>query len=276
MHSELDPRAAGAQRLKGKICIVTGAGQGIGRATARRFGAEGAKIVVAERIEDSAAETVRQLAAAGVEAIKIVADLGNHADARRLMRETVAHWGRIDVLANVVGGTIWWQPFDHYSEEQIELELERSLYPTLWCCSAVLPIMVEQKSGAIVNVSSIIARRGLYRTPYAVAKGGVESLTRALSQEYGRYGIRVNAVAPGSTVVPDRVTSRLTLRPGVEGEAVPGMEDYIREGSGGGDIRRLALQRKGEVEEQAAAIAFLASDDASYVTGQIVDCSGNP
>ncbi|HEX4112960.1 MAG TPA: SDR family NAD(P)-dependent oxidoreductase [Stellaceae bacterium] len=274
MTDVLDPRAAGARRFQGAVCIVTGAGQGIGRATARRLGAEGGRIVVAERVEESAAETVRQLAEAGAEAIKIVVDLGKYAEAQRLMHETVARWGRIDVLANVVGGTIWWQPYHHYSEEQIDRELERSLFPTLWCCSAVLPIMVEQKAGAIVNLSSGIVRGGLYRTPYAVAKGGVEALTRTLANEYGRHGIRVNAVAPGSTAVPDRVTSRLTLRPGVIAEPVAGMPDYIAEGRG--DLGKIALGRQSQVDEQAAAIAFLASGDASYITGQIVNCIGEP
>lgn len=272
MIGELDPRAAGARRLKDKICVVTGAGQGIGRATARRFGAEGAKVIVADRVATGAAETVRQLEAAGVEAAMILADLGKYAEAQRLIRETVAAWGRIDVLANIVGGTIWWQPYANYSEEQINRELERSLFPTLWCCSAALPVMVEQKAGAIVNVSSAIVRRGLYRTPYAVAKGGVEALTRSLADEYGRHGIRVNCVAPGGTDTPDRVTSRLTLAPGVVGEPAPGMDEYFRETRD--DYKRLALARRSQVAEQAAAIAFLASDDASFITGQTVRCDG--
>jgi dihydroxycyclohexadiene carboxylate dehydrogenase len=270
----LDPRAAGARRLQDKVCIVTGAGQGIGRATARRLGAEGGKIAVAERIADSAAETVRQLTEAGVDAIAIVADVGRYGECQRLMRETVARWGRIDVLANVVGGTIWWQPYHDYSEEQIERELERSLYPTLWCCSAVLPVMMAQKSGAIVNVSSGIARGGLYRTPYAVAKGGVEAMTRTLANEYGQHGIRVNAIAPGSTAVPDRVTSRLTLAPGVIADPTARMDEYVKEGRG--DLSKIALGRQSAPEEQAAAIAFLASDDASYITGQIINVIGEP
>ncbi len=274
MHSDLDPRAAGAQRLAGKVCIVTGGGQGIGRATARRFGAEGARVVVAERVDETATETVQQLAAEGVEALKVLADLGSYSEAQRLIRETVERWGRIDVLVNVVGGTIWWQPYHEYTEEQIDLELKRSFFPTLWCCSAVLPTMVGQQSGAIVNLSSAVVRGGLYRTPYAAAKGGIEAITRTLASEYGRHGIRVNAVSPGSTAVPDRITSRLSIRPGVT--ATPARQTPVHFEEARGDLTRLALRRQSQADEQAAVIAFLASDDASYVTGQIVNCFGDP
>lgn len=270
----LDPRAAGARRLEGKVCIATGAGQGIGRATARRFGAEGAKVVVAERIEETAQETLQQLEAAGVEAMLCLSDVSSFAGATELVSKTVERFGRVDVMANVVGGTIWWQPLHLYSEEHILQELERSLHTTLWCCRAVLPVMVEQNSGSIVNVSSSVTKGGFFRAPYAASKGGVEALTRVLGAEYGQYGIRVNAVAPGSTEIPDRRTSRLTLRPGVEAEPAKDTEKYYKQmldmrmdGSPG-------LARKGQAEEQAAAIAFLASDDASYVTGHVIDTSG--
>jgi dihydroxycyclohexadiene carboxylate dehydrogenase len=274
MSGELDPRAGGGKRLNGKVCVVTGAGQGIGRATAKRLGEEGGRIVVAERIDESGARTVNELQEHGVEAIKISVDVGKFAEAQRLMKEAAGTFGRVDVLVNVVGGTIWWQPYHLYSEEQIQLELDRTLYPTLWCCLAVLPIMVAQKSGSIVNLSSQVTRGGLYRVPYAIGKGGIEALTRTLSQEYGGYGIRVNAVSPGGTTISDRVTSRLMIRPGVMAEPAQGTENYYREVMG--DKNHQAIKRTAVPEEQAAAIAFLASEDASYITGQVINCCGNP
>ena len=105
-------------------------------------------------------------------------------------------FGRIDILVNNVGGTIWAKPFEHYREHEIEAEIRRSLFPTLWCCRAVLPFMLEQGAGVIVNVSSI-ATRGVNRVPYGAAKGGVNALTACLAFENAQHGIRVNATAPG-------------------------------------------------------------------------------
>jgi dihydroxycyclohexadiene carboxylate dehydrogenase len=272
MADELDPRAAGARRLKDKVCVVTGAGQGIGRASARRLGQEGGKIVVADRIDESATKAVLELHDRGVEAVKALVDLTSFAGAQELMRVAKAAYGRIDVLVNNVGGTIWIKPYHLYSEDEVKLELERSLYPTLWCCLAALPIMMEQRSGAIVNIGSQ-AVRGLYRLPYAASKGGIEALTKVLSMEYGSYGIRVNTVSPAGTEIPDRVTPRLLIRPGALVADGPDPEKYRREM--GENIRsQQALRRRGLPEEQAAAVAFLASDDASYITGQIINCSG--
>jgi dihydroxycyclohexadiene carboxylate dehydrogenase len=272
MAGGLDCRAAGARRLKDKVCIVTGAGQGIGRATARRLGEEGGKIVVADRIDESATEAVTELRESGVEAVKALVDLGTFAGAQELIAAARAAYGRIDVLVNNVGGTIWIKPYHLYTEDEVKLELERSLYPTLWCCLAALPVMIEQQSGSIVNVGSQ-STRGLYRLPYAASKGGIGALTKVLAMEYGRYGIRVNTVAPGGTEITDRVTPRQLIRPGVLAEDNPELEDYRREMAE--DIRnQQALRRRGLPEEQAAAIAFLASEDASFITGQVINCSG--
>ncbi len=271
---ELDSRAAGAQRLKDKVCIVTGAGQGIGRATAKRLGAEGAKVVVAERIDESATRTTNELREHGVDALKVPADVGTFAGAQQLMAATRERFGRIDVLVNNVGGTIWIQPYHHYTEEQVRLEFERSLYPTMWCCLAVLPIMMEQKSGSIVNLGSQ-SPRGLHRGPYAASKGGIIALTKVLSMEYGEYGIRVNCVSPGGTEVKDGVTSRLTIKPGVLAKAPESDEYRAYRDEMIADIRsQQSIKRPGIPEEQAAAIAFLASDDASFITGQTINCSG--
>lgn len=274
MADELDSRAAGAHRLKDKVCIVTGAGQGIGRAAAKRLGQEGGTIVVADRIDTSASKTVAELQEHKVPAMKTVVDLSAFAGAQSLVTQVVEAYGRLDVLVNNVGGTIWIKPYHLYTEDEVKLELERSLYPTLWCCLAALPIMMKQTSGSIVNLGSQ-SPRGLYRLPYATSKGGIVAMTKVLAMEYGRYGIRINTVAPGGTEITDRVTPRLLLRPGVLAEEVAKTEaeDYHREMAE--DIRnQQALRRRGLPEEQAAAIAFLASDDASFITGQVINCSG--
>jgi dihydroxycyclohexadiene carboxylate dehydrogenase len=270
--AELDPRAAGGRRLQGKVCVVTGAGQGIGRATAKRLGAEGATVVVADRVDEGVTQTIAELREHGVPALKVLVDLSTFGGAKELMDKTVAAYGRIDVLVNNVGGTIFIKPFHLYSEDEVKLELERSLYPTLWCCLAALPVMMEQNSGSIVNLGSQ-STRGLYRLPYATSKGGILALTKVLAMEYGRYGIRINAMAPGGTEISDRVVPRQFIKPGVTVEEPEDEAQYRREM--GEDIRnQQALRRRGLPEEQAAAIVFLASDDASFITGQVINCSG--
>lgn len=274
MAVELDARAAGALRLKDKVCIVTGAGQGIGRATSKRLGQEGGKIIIADRVDASATRTESELHEHGVEAMKVLVDLSTFAGAQSLMTQALDAYGRIDVLVNNVGGTIWIKPYHLYTEEEVKLEIDRSLFPTLWCCLAVLPVMMKQSSGSIINVGSQ-ATRGIYRVPYAASKGGISALSKVLSMEYGGYGIRVNTMAPGGTDIPDRVTPRLLVRPGVlasEG-AKEEAEKYRREMMQDGNNQQ-ALKRRGLPEEQAAAIAFLASDDASFITGQVINCSG--
>lgn len=272
MSDTLDPRAAGSRRFAGKICVVTGAGQGIGKATAKRLGQEGGTIVVADRVDASATQTVNELYEHKVPATKVIVDLATLGGAQELMRQAREAHGRIDVLINNVGGTIWIKPYHLYTEEEVKLELERSLYPTLWCCLAALPIMMTQNGGSIVNVGSQSVR-GLYRAPYAASKGGILALGKVLAMEYGRYGIRINTMSPGGTDIPDRVTSRLEIRPGIMAEEGAEAEAWRREMTE--DIRnQQTLRRRGTPDDQAAAIAFLASEDASFVSGDLINCSG--
>ena len=271
---ELDPRAAGARRLKNKVCVVTGAGQGIGRAIARRLGQEGGKIVVADRVDESATQTTDELREHGVDVLKAIVDLSTLSGAEEMMDQAITAFGRIDVLVNNVGGTIWMKPFHLYSEEEVQLELERSLMPTLWGCRAVLPIMMEKNAGSIINIGSQSVR-GLYRVPYASSKGGILALGKVLAMEYGRYGIRVNTLSPGGTDTPDRVTPRLSLGGGVMAEDLEKdqAEEFRQEMMA--DIRnQQSLHRRGVPDEHAAAVAFLASDDASFITGDVINCSG--
>jgi dihydroxycyclohexadiene carboxylate dehydrogenase len=165
-----------------------------------------------------------------------------------------------------VGGTIWTKPFEHYQATQIESEVRRSLFPTLWCCHAALPYMLKQGNGAIVNVSSI-ATRGVNRVPYGAAKGGVNALTACLAFENAERGIRVNAIATGGTEAPPRRIPRNTAQP-TEEEKVWYQEIVDQ------TIQSSLMKRYGTIDEQVAAILFLASDDASYITGVTLPVSG--
>jgi len=264
----LDPRARGARRFVDTIAIVTGAAQGIGRATARRLAQEGATIVIADRAEAPAHAAAAELQAHGARALVIVADVAESAGALRLMQETKEAFGRIDVLVNNVGGTVWVQPFWRYTEEQVIEEIDQSFWSTLWCCRAALPIMREQRTGAIVNVGSL-APRGIYRVPYAAAKGGVFALTTSLALEVASSGIRVNCVAPGPVDNADRVTPRNPR------QTQPTPEEAGWHSELDAALRlETPMARRSTTDEQAAAIAFLASSDASYITGQILSVAG--
>ena len=166
-------------------------------------------------------------------------------------------------------GTIWARPYAEYEEAQIEAEIRRSLFPTLWCCRAVLPALIEGGGGAIVNVSSI-ATRGINRVPYAAAKGGVNALTACLAWEYAGHGIRVNAVAPGGTEAPPRRIARNAVGSASQSEHEAKWWREVVEQTTASSL----LHRYGTTEEQAAAILFLASDESSYITGVTLPVGG--
>lgn len=252
-------------RFDGKIAVVTGAAQGIGLAVARRISAEGAAVVLVDRAElvhDVAAE----LRANGAKASSVTADLEQFDGAESAVAEAVAAFGRIDVLINNVGGTIWAKPYEHYAADEIQKEIQRSLFPTLWTCRAALPQLIEQGAGVIVNVSSV-ATRGVNRAPYAAAKGGVNALTQSLALEAAQHGVRVVATAPGGTEAPARKVKR---GPEPEQEQEKIWYQQIVDQT----VDSSLLKRYGTLDEQAAAIVFLASDEASYITGTILPVAG--
>jgi len=252
-------------RFKEKVVVVTGAAQGIGRGVALGAAREGATVVLCDRSE-LVHEVAGEISVRGGRCLPVIADLETWAGASLLMDAAVETYGRVDVLVNNVGGTIWAKPYQHYEEAQIEAEVRRSLFPTLWCCRAVLPAMIRQQGGVIVNVSSI-ATRSIYRVPYAAAKGGVNALTASLAFEHAQDGIRVNAVATGGTEAPPRKVPRNTERQS-EQEAVwyQGIADQTLASS--------QMHRYGTIDEQVGAILFLASDDASYITGTVLPVGG--
>lgn len=253
-------------RFTGKVCVVTGAGQGIGRATAHRLALEGATLALVDVNGDAVTGLAEALTATGTDAVPLVVDVADPEAVAAAVAGTVDRSGRIDVLVNNVGGTRQIKPFELYTPEEIRAEVDKSLWTALLCCHAVLPTMLAQGRGSIVNVGSN-SPRGIYRVAYAAAKGGVFALTTSLAAEVARKGVRVNCVAPGATKVDDRTVPRMTAE---EERANSRWIDELF----GSQERIVPMGRWGNVDEQAAAIAFMASDDASFVTGQILSVAG--
>jgi dihydroxycyclohexadiene carboxylate dehydrogenase len=248
-------------RFEGRVAIVTGGGQGIGLAAARRLGREGARLLVADLSPESGIPAVEALKAEGVEAVFAPADLGRYAGACSMVEAAMAAFGAVHVLVNNVGGTIWKKPFWYYTEEEIRLEVERSFWPPLWCSRAVIPAL-RRSGGAIVNVGAH-ATDGVYRVTDSASKGGVAALTAALAQELADLGIRVNCVEPGATDVGER---RVQRNPRPLSSQEREWEEHFQKLIGQEDL----MGRFASVEEQAAVIAFLASDDSAHLTGEIL------
>jgi dihydroxycyclohexadiene carboxylate dehydrogenase len=247
-------------RFTGKVLVVTGAAQGIGCAVAIRAAAEGGRVLLVDR-----AEFVHEVASdTGGKAICV--DLETHEGAVAAMTAAHDHFGGIDILINGVGGAIRMRPYAGFEPEQIEAEIRRSLMPTLWCCHAVLPHMLKRRRGVIVNISSN-ATRGIHRVPYSAAKGGVNALTASLAMEYAEQNIRVVATAPGGTEAPAR---RVPRNPeGDNDQEKKWKAEAVAQVTGS-----TFFKRYGSIEEQASPILFLASDEASYITGSVLPVAG--
>ena len=248
-------------RLKDKVALITGGGGGIGRATAIRFAKEGACIVVSDMDEAGVNETARLVTDDGGQALAVAGSVIVRADVQKMVAAAVSNFGRLDILINNAGITkdalavrVKDGDVKMMSEEQWDAVLDVNLKGTFLCAQAAAVPMMAQKSGRIVNTSSIGALGNIGQANYSASKAGVIGLTKTLALEWARYNISVNCVAPGAT------KTRMTA-------AIP--ENLMQ-----GMLAKIPFRRMAEPEEIAAAHLFFVSEDASYVTGQVLFVDG--
>jgi NAD(P)-dependent dehydrogenase (short-subunit alcohol dehydrogenase family) len=237
--------------LPEKVAIVTGGARAIGFAIAERLSRAGARVVLADVDEESAVAAVKRLREGGAEAVEALADITNPDEVGAMVERAIDAFGKLDILVNNAGITGRDASLSKITDEDWERVLKLNLTAAFYCCRAAIPRMREQRSGAVVNVASISGKEGNPNMiPYSVSKAGVICLTKALIND----GVRVNCVAPAVIETPllDQ------LRP----EAI----EYM--------TSKIPMGRMGRAEEVAAVVHFLASDDASFVTGQCYDVSG--
>jgi len=241
-------------RLKDKRAIVTGAGQGIGRSIALKMAREGADVVIAEVNSDSGNRTKKEIEALGRKVLFFPVDVADQRRVKGMVDEVLKKWGKIDILVNNAG-------FDRGStllkvkEEDWDAVLGVHLKGTMNCIQAVAPHMIENRYGKIVNISSIYGKSGgIAAISYSSAKAGIIGLTKSVARELGRYEINVNVVLPGLILTP----------------TIAKMAEKYKNMI----IDQTPLGRIGQPEEVANVVAFLASDEASFMTGASVEVSG--
>ena len=244
--------------LMGKVGLVTGAGGGIGRAIAEAFAREGARVVVADFNADSGQETVSRIQEAGGDAVLAVADVSNEDAVKEMIATAVNQYGALDIACNSAAVSRGSGLIHEFERSVFDDTLTYCLTNTWLCMKHELEVMLAAGKGSIVNISSNASLRGQpYNTAYEAAKGGVNILTKSSAAEYGARGIRINAVSPG------------VIR-------TPGVEQYFEEQPkiAEGLKKAAVMGRIGEPEEIAAAVVFLCSDQASFITGQILSVDG--
>jgi 3-oxoacyl-[acyl-carrier protein] reductase len=241
-------------RLQNKVALITGAGRGIGRATALRFAAEGAAVVVADIDLAVVEAVVAEITAVSGSALAVQVDVTNREAVQEMVQAAVTQYGRVDILVNNAGITRDAQLIK-MSAAAFDQVVDVNLKGVFNCTQAAAPFMIEQGSGVILNASSGVATYGNFgQSNYVASKAGVVGLTKVWARELGRKGIRVNAVAPGfihtrmTEGIPDKVMDKLT--------------------------ERIPLQRLGQPEEIANAYLWLASDEAAYITGHTLAVDG--
>lgn len=256
--------------LRDKCVIVTGGGSNIGRAITLAFAREGARVAIADLDQEQAAKVVVEAEQAGAsKALAVATDVTRLESVEAMVRTVEAAHGPVDVLVNNVGWTM-----DRLFLEKPRAEWEREVQLNLWsainCIQTVLTGMVERKAGAVISIGSDAGRMGEYREAvYGACKAGVMALSKSLAREYGRYGIRFNVVCPGTTMPDsDEEISAISMwRDGhVKAWNTPEMRERI--------AKAYPLRRVGTPQDVAPAVVFLASEQASFITGQTLSASG--
>jgi NAD(P)-dependent dehydrogenase (short-subunit alcohol dehydrogenase family) len=250
------PRYPGSGRLAGKVAIVTGADSGIGRAVAVLFAREGAKVAIAYLCEDQdARETAQAIEAEGSEALLIAGDLGQSDHARAVVRQTVAKWGRLDVVVNNAGEQHPDQDIRDITEQQLQRTFQTNIFAMFYLVQAAREHL--KPGAAIVNCTSVTMYQGSKELlDYSSTKGAITAFTRSLSENLVSDGIRVNAVAPGPIWTP--------LNP--SGGASPEKLEHFGEST--------PMKRPGQPNEVAPSFLFLACEDSSYMSGQVLHPNG--
>lgn len=244
-------------KLKGKIAIITGAASGIGRAIACLFGREGAVVVIADIDQDGAQRVVKEVKARGGMASAIKTDVSAQAEVNAMVEQTVAEYGRIDILVNNAAHVNVQPTYFHESQpEEWDVHIDVDLKGTLYCCRAVVPLMIEQRWGRIISISSNAGKA----TPskyalYGACKAAIVGFSRCLARELGSYGILVNCVSPGTIRTPATEASATS-------RIIKAWADAT------------ILRRIGEPEDVANMVLFLASEEGKYVTAQNYSVDG--
>lgn len=241
--------------LKGKCAIVTGAAKGIGKAIALKLASLGANIVLNYRSsEEKAIETENEIRALGVEVLRVKGDISNISDVENLINSAKEKFGKIDIMVNNAGITKDTLIL-RMKEEDFNSVIDVNLKGVFNCLKTITPVMVKQKSGKIINLSSVVGIAGnAGQVNYAASKAGVIGMTKSLAKEIGARGITVNAVAPGF----------------IETDMTEVLGEKFKEET----KKAIPLKRLGKPEDVANVVAFLASEDADYITGQVIQVDG--
>ncbi len=243
--------------LEGKVAVVTGSSRGIGRAIAAGFAGAGAAVTVNGRDPETAESTASTIVAAGGRSHAVIADVSNATDVDRLIDTTIAKFGRLDILVNNAGISPYYKPAETVTETEWDEIMKINLKGVFLCCHAAARVMIPQKSGRIINISSIGGTVALPRLlAYCSAKGAIDQLTRVLAVEWAPHQILVNAIAPGF----------------IETDLTKGLRENPRHLDS--LTRQVPLGRLGQPEEIVGAAVYLASDAASYLTGHTLNVDG--